>query len=423
MPAMNVVQRRVSWLLLAAVAVPAAASAARQARLVGKVVDPAGKPIPGVTVTATSKDVPEFTEVATTDGKGIFILDFDRIRVTYSYLFEKSGYLPARVNQTWNVMGTERHQFAMEPGEAPVAALDQPPPTTSNQAAAAFNEGVRAFEAKDYVSARAKLEQALQHDAGLRQAWSMLSQVHLEQKRYAEAAEAADKAIALGAGGPAILLARWEAYRHLGDDARTQEARDALDKAGRLDEEAKRIHNTGVALSKIGNDEEAYAKFREAVEIDPNFEQAWLALATTGLKLGRATEAASAAGKVLESNAHHEAALRLQYNAALQIGDHAKTIEALVALAAIEPTTARDNLFRLAVQAIDANDDVRTKKALIEVLKLDPDHARANYYLGVLFVREDARDKARAHLQRFLRLTPDDPDAATAKGLIAFLGN
>jgi tetratricopeptide (TPR) repeat protein len=320
-------------------------------------------------------------------------------------------------------MGTERHQFTLEPGEAAASAEVAPPPTTSNLAAAAFNEGLRAYEARDYEVARAKLEQAAQHDPKLRQAWTMLSQVHLAQKRYQEAADAAEKAIALGAGGPSILLARWEAYRHLDDPARTQRAREELDKAGSLQEEAKRIHNTGVALVKIGNDQEAYAKFQEAVGIDPNLEQSWLALAVTGLKIGRAAEAAAAAARVLESNAHHEEALRLRYNAALQSGDEGKIVEALVALAAIEPGAARDNLFRLAVKAVDADDAPLAKKTLREVLAIDPNHARANYYLGILLVRDDAKSEARAHLQRFLRLTPNDPDAGTAKGLIAFLGN
>lgn len=417
-------QRRTAWFLLMVLATSGPVLGARQGRLVGKVLDPEGKPVAGVTVTATSKDIPEFNKVTTTDGKGIFIVDFERIGVVYAYRFEKAGYKTAQVNQTWNLVGTERHQFTLEPGEAPAAALDQPPPpTTSNQAATAFNEGIRAFEAKDYTTARAKLEQALQHDSDLRQGWSMLSQVHLEQKRYKEAGEAADKAIALGAAGAAILRVRWEAYRHLGDPARTQQARDELDKAGHLQEEAKRIHNTGVALAKIGNDAEAYAKFQEAVGIDPNLEQAWLAMAVTGLKIGRAAEAAAAAKKLLEFNGRHEEALRLQYNAALQVGDDSKTADALVALAAIEPASARDNLFKLAKKAFDADAAVPAKERLLKVLQLAPDHPRANYYLGVILAREGAREQARTHLQRFLRLSPGDPDAATAKGLLDFLGS
>jgi tetratricopeptide (TPR) repeat protein len=415
--------RRPAWLTLALLAVAGPLLAARQGRLVGKVVDPAGKPVPGVTVTATAKDVPEFEKVTTTDGKGIFILDFDRIGVAYTYRFEKAGFVTSLVNQTWNVMGTERHQFVLQPGGAPAAAIDVPPPASaSNPAITAFNEGVRAFEARDYRVATAKLGEALQHDPSLRQAWAALGQIHLEQKRYKEAAEAAEKAIALGAGGPSILRVRWEAYRHLDDAAKTQKAREELEKSTRLEEDAKRIHNEAVALAKIGNDKDAFARFKEAAEIDPSLQQAWLGMAVAGLKIGRAAEAAGAAKKILESDSRHEQALRIQYNAALQVGDEAKIADALVALAAIEPTTARDNLFKIAKKAFDGDDAGRAKETLLKVVALDPDHPRANYYLGVLFVREGAKSEARTHLQRFLRLAPNDPDAGTAKGLLGYIG-
>lgn len=418
-------QRRAAWLTLVMLAAAGPALAARQGRLVGKVVDPAGNPIAGVTVTATAKDDAEFERVKTTDAKGIFILDFDRIGVVYTYRFEKAGYVTTQANQTWNVMGTERQQFSLQPGGAPApAAVDEAPPaSTSSAAITAFNEGVRALKARDNDTAGTKLAQAVQHDPELRQGWIALTGVRLDQKRYKEAAEAADRAIALGAADPSILQARWEAYRHLGDEAKTQEAREALEKAGRLQEEAKRIHNEAVALSKIGNDTEAFARFKEATEIDPSLQQAWLALAVTGLKIGRGAEAATAAQKVLESDPRHEAALRLQYNAALQVGDESKVADALVALAAIEPTTARDNLYKLAVKAFDADDAVRAKEGMQKVLAIDPDHPRANYYLGVLLVREGAKSEARAHLQRFLRLAPGDPEANTAKGLLGFIGS
>lgn len=414
--------RRIAWLLLMVLAIPGVAFAAREGRLIGKVVDAQGKPIAGVTVTATSKDIADFQKVTTTDAKGIFMVDFDRINVLYRYRFEKAGYVTAEAEQNWGVVGTERHEFTMHAAEAPV--LDQgPPASASNTAIAAFNQGVRAFEAKDYSTARARFEEALRHDPNLRQAWSALSLVHLEQKRYQQAAEAAEKAIALGAADQAVLRTRWEAYRNLGDAAKTQAAREALEKAGRMEEEAKRIHNEGVALTKVGDDQEALTKFQQAVEIDPNLQQAWLALAVTGLKAGRAAEAAAAARKILETDPQHQEALRIQYNAALQTGDEDKIVDALLALAAIDRTVARDNLFKLAAKTFDAEDIVRAKERFTKVLALDPNHPRSNYYLGVILVREGARKEARSHLERFIRLAPNDPDAATAKGLLSYLGN
>jgi tetratricopeptide (TPR) repeat protein len=419
---MNKAQPRAVAMLSALLVTLPAVALAREGRLIGKVLDPQGKPIAGVTVTATSKDIAGFEKVLTTDSKGIFILDFDQINVNYNYRFEKAGYATLSIDQKWTLRETERNEFRMEPAQAG-ALTNEPPASTSSPAITAFNEGAAAFKARDHATATAKFEEALRHDPNLRQAWSALSLARLEQKQYQQAAEAAEKAVALGAAtDQTILRARWEAYRNLGDAAKAQAAREALDKAGHLQAEAKRIHNEGVGLTKIGDDKEAFAKFQEAVEADPGFEQAWLALAVTGLKIGRAAEAAAAAKKLLEINPGHTEAVRIQYNAALQAGDEDVIADALVALAAVDKPTARDNLFRLGAKAFDADNAAKAKERFTKVLAIDPNHPRSNYYLGVLMVREGNKKAARAHLERFVQLAPADPDAETAKGLIAYLG-
>jgi tetratricopeptide (TPR) repeat protein len=422
---MKIDSHRAAWLLLAALAAAAPALAAREGRLVGRVLDPDGKPIPGVSVNATAKSLAHYEKTATTDGKGIFIIDIEKIGVVYTYRFEKAGYQPILINETWNTMGTVRREFRMAPGAAASTGGELVAPTSAggNPAIAAFNEGVRAFEVRDYKAAVARFEQALRLDPSLRQAWAALGQIHLEQKRYPEAAEAAEKAIALGAGGPSILRVRWEAYRHLDDEAKTRAAREDLEKATRLEDDARRIHNEAVALAKIGNHQDAFARFKEAAEIDPSLDPAWLGMAQSGLEIDRGADALAAARKLLESNPAHPEALRLRYNAALKLKDEAEVVDALVALAAIEPAVSRDNLYKLARQAFDADDAVRAKERFAKVLALDAEHPRANYYMGVLLVRENDKAGARAHLQKFLRLAPNDPEAGTAKGLLGFIGS
>src|SRR5688500_15091493 len=89
------------------------ASAFRQGRLIGKVLDAKGKPIGGVRVTTTSKALPDFKVVTETDGKGVFKVDFEKIDIVYVYEFEKVGYAPLRVEQKWTVPDTDRHDFQM----------------------------------------------------------------------------------------------------------------------------------------------------------------------------------------------------------------------------------------------------------------------------------------------------------------------
>src|SRR5688572_5757116 len=98
---MTTAQCRAAGLLILILTVPGLLSAARLARLIGKVVDTEGKPIAGVTVTTTSPKIPDFEQVATTDAKGIFKVDFERISVVYHYELEKAGYVTLRVDQNW----------------------------------------------------------------------------------------------------------------------------------------------------------------------------------------------------------------------------------------------------------------------------------------------------------------------------------
>src|SRR5207244_12338305 len=102
------------------------------------------------------------------------------------------------------------------------------PASTSESAVLAFNEGVAALKAKDYTTARARFEAAVAADPSLRQGWVALSQVHLDQKRYREAAEAVEKAIALGAGDEPVVRLRWERYRSRGAAAEAPQRAEGL---------------------------------------------------------------------------------------------------------------------------------------------------------------------------------------------------
>jgi Tfp pilus assembly protein PilF len=412
--------RTAATLLALLLAVAGTASAARQGRLIGKVVDPEGRPIADVTVTTTSPAIPELRAVTTTDKKGLFKVDFERLFILYRYRFEKAGYQTSEVEQNWTIEGTERHQFTMVPLEAK-APGDLALASASTPAIVAHNAGVRAYKAEDFATARAKLEEAVGHDPNLRQSWEALSVLHLEERRYAEAAECAEKALALGSTSEAVLQSRWEAYRQLGDQAKATRAREELERFGRLSEEAKRIHNEGVARSKAGDDAGAFARFQEAVALDPNLEPALLGVATTGLKIGRAAEAAAAAESLLKADPQHAEALKIRYNASLKLGDEGKIVESLLALTPLDPTMVRDSLLRLAIAAFEKDDTATAKERFRKVLELDPDHPRAHYQLGLILMREGAKNEAKSHLERFLSLAPDDPDAGTAAEVLEIL--
>jgi tetratricopeptide (TPR) repeat protein len=431
-------RRAVSGLALVLMMSLGTASAFRQGRLIGKVADAKGKPIAGVRVTTTSPALPDFKDVTATDAKGVFKVDFEKIDIVYVYELEKVGYVPLRVEQKWTVQDTDRHEFQMvetgapslgelgahaAAGTAADAAADpaSAPAEASSPAVGAFNEGVRAFKAKDYATAAARLQEAATQDPSLRQAWVALSATYMQQRDYPHAAEAAEKAIALGATEASVLETRWDAYRQMGDRAKAAKAREELERIARLSDQAKAVYNDGVARQKLGEEEGALAKFQGALELDPNFEPALLALAASALKLGRAAEAHAAAETALKLDPGNAEALKVRYNAALKLKDEAKLAEALAGLAAVDAATARDGLFLLAQSAF-ANDDAKAaKERLRRVLAINPAHARSHYILGLIFMREGAKAQARTHFQRFIDLAPSDPDVASARDALRLM--
>ncbi len=421
---MQIRLRTIAMLVLIAL-IPAVGQAARRGRLVGKIVDPDGKPVQGVTVTATSPDIADYKKVETTDKKGVFVLDFSRIDVTYHYRFDKTGYDSLEVNQFWTKDGSEFVDWTLHP-----AAVQMAPPadrpviaasSTSAPAVEAYNAGLAAFKAKDLATAEVQFNEAVGNDPNLVAAWAALSAVSLELGHDEAAAAAAEKAIALGSTEEPVLLARWQAYKNLKDASKAAEALADLEKIGRRTEEAKKVHNEAVALVKAGDHAAAFGKFQEALALDPNLQVSLLGLATAGVKIGKNAEAISAVETILKSDPQNEAAIRLRYNAALALGDTQKLIDALVSIAPYEPTVGRDGLARLAFEAYDANDLPTARERFLKVVEVDASYPQAYYYLGVIDAGRGANAEARKHLERFLQLAPNDPEANSAREMLRYV--
>jgi Tfp pilus assembly protein PilF len=418
---MHTKKRTLAWLLILNLAIPALAYAARQARLIGKIVDPDGNPIPGVTVTTTCKENPRFQDIETTNKKGMFTVDFEDVDVTYVYRFDKAGYQTQQIEQRWELVGSQFFTWTMTPGKSAAAVGGLAPTSTSQPAIAAFNAGVAAIKANDRETAVTKFKEAVADDPNFRQAWEALSTVQFDLGRNQEAVDAAEKALALGSTEPTVLMARWQAYRNLKDDVKAAEAQKDLERIGKQTEEAKKLHNEGVALMKAGDDAGAFSKFQEALTLDPNLLASQLGLADAALKMGKNAEAAAAAESVLKADPKNEQALRLRFNACLALGDKAKLADALVGLAAVEPVMARDGLLRLAFDAYDANNMPLSKERFDQALKIDPNYPLAHYYLGLIGVSMGATADARMHFERFLQLAPNDKEAESAREALKYL--
>lgn len=397
--------------------------ASGEGRMLGTVVDEDGKPVRGATVIITSPDLPPFKEVASTKKNGTFSMVFSKAYLRYVYHIEAEGYQATEQEVKTDIGGTTRHTFTLYRGvSAPVTATGDKPASTSNKAIFTFNEGVEAYDAKDYEAAKAKFMEALEADSQLYQAHSALADTYLSTGDYEAAIASADRAIAQQPGYLPAHRVRYEAFKKLGDSENAEKAAADIAALGQNSAEAKRIFNEGVELNKADDKEGALAKFEEAVSMDPSLTAAYNAVATLAFNLERWQQAANAAEKMLQLDPESDRALRIRYDSYVNLKDQDKIAEALVDLAKVDPEFAANNLYNLGIGYFNESKYEKAIDAFTKALASNPNHAKANYYLGLSAVNTGQNGVAKEHLNRFIELAPEDPDAAAAKEMIKYLG-
>lgn len=148
-----------------------------------------------------------------------------------------------------------------------------------------YNEGVAALRAGDTATAKANFEKALELDGDLMPAVSALAVVYLHEGSYAQAAEMAERFLAVNADDPQTLRIRWQAYRGLGDAAKEKEAFDAF-AAGNPEGVATELFNAGAELFDSGDTEGARARFESVLALAPDHPRAHYQLALCLVQLG-----------------------------------------------------------------------------------------------------------------------------------------
>ncbi len=419
---MHTSHRKIAWLLILLWIVPGLVFAQERARLLGRVVDPQGKPIPGVKVTVTCKQDPKFHETRTTDKRGTFTVIFNQIEVTFQYLFEKEGFTTLEANQDWSAEGSQRFDWTMQPGTNEVKVQEAgaaAPVSTSPEAVTAYNAGVAAVRAKDMKTAVAKFSEAVASDPKLVVAWIALSSAQYQTRDFKDSAESAEKAVALGSKDEALLTTRYQAYKNAGEDTKAAEALKDLEKVGRAGEEAKKLHNEGVALAKAGDNLGAIAKFKEALALDPTLTASAVGMSTAALKAGEYGDAATAAEAILKQDPKNDAALRLRYNACLKLNDPDRMTDALIGLAAVDPVVAKKGLLKLSVDSYyDPNSKDHGKAGFQKVLEMDPNEPYSNFYLASMLVADGKNAEAKPHLEKVVAAIPNTDQGKLAKDML-----
>ncbi len=192
-------------------------------------------------------------------------------------------------------------------------------------------------------------------------------------------------------------------------------------------EQAILAYNEGVTALKNNDLAAAVPKFEQAATLNPELADAQAVLAELYLELKRPADAAAAAERYLALKPNDPRGLRARYDALKLAGDAAKVKEALDALMAADPRDPETavRFFNEGAERTRAGqyDEAAVYfERVVQIVPDDPRFAKAHYVLGLSWAKDDAKkEQAKAQLQKFLELAPDDADAATAKEMLAYL--
>lgn len=402
------------------------ADAQLHARVTVILKDVDGKPLVGAKVTVTTPELTKFHEEGKTNKRGEVTIGFADSTKSYVFHIEAEGYPPIDVPMNPESRKTIVREITLLKGGG-AAAPEGASPTTGGATVRytpveqAYNSGVEAARAQDWAGAEKHLVDALALDAEYSSAMYLLAGIYVQQSRFADALPHAEKYATLAPSEPQGQRLLYEIHQGLGH---TQEADAALSRLASLDtsgDAGVMFYNEAVSALKANNPARAESLLGKALELRPDLVPALSALGIAQMGLKKYPEAAATAERLLAVQPTDAKALRLRYDAYKGAGDTAKAAEALTALAAADPKSVAKGFYDEGVKHFEHGEMSQARNALEKAVELDPEIARAHYYLGMAYVNLEQTAKARKALERFVALAPNDPEAPVARDMIGYL--
>ena len=195
---------------------------------------------------------------------------------------------------------------------------------------------------------------------------SLLADLHFAQGSFAESADAAERYLSLEPDDREIQARAYQAYRRAGNQAKVDEWRALLVETGAAKQMAIDVYNEGAQANQEGNVDAAVERFQVALDLDPALAEAHAGFAAIYFNQSRYDEA----------------------------------------LTAVELLSGRAEIDFRAGRRRDA------RAALLKILEIEPNRARAHYMLGLIYAQDDTA-KAREHLERFIALAPTAPESVS----------
>ncbi len=387
------------------------------------VKDVKGDPLQEVKVIVTCDELERFREETETNKKGKAVVSFTDATKTYNFRFEYPDYQPADMPIKPEIRGNVTREVTLSEGQVVTTREEGGGESRVifSPAEKLFNEGVIVLKDGDFAGAKTKFIEALGKNDKMAPAHSALAGVYLAEENYEAALASINSYMELEPGNPNGFFMLYDAHTGLGNEKEAEAALKALKEADRGADTVTLIYNAGVAATKTANYASARARFLESLELDPSFKPAILGLALVYSSEGSYQQAAEYAEKHLALEPGNKRTLRIRWDAYRQLGDEEKTKTAFQDLAAADPKVLATEFYNKGNDLFESGDTAAAIKEFERVLEVDPEHARAHYRLGVCHVGSGNNAAAKQHLQKFIEMAPEDPEAPTAKDMLAYL--
>ena len=183
-----------------------------------------------------------------------------------------------------------------------------------------------------------------------------------------------------------------------------------------------KTYNEGVIALNAGDLATAKAKFTEAIEKNPEYGQAYGGMARVLWKEEAWQAGARQRAQVGRSSTPRTP--RSTRSSTPPTTASARRTRPTRSSRRCRPTTPRRPASTCSTSGADlynSGNIAEAKKIFEAILAGQPNHAKTHYMLGLCYVGEDNKAKAKEHLGKFLELAPNDPDAGTAQEMIKYL--
>lgn len=405
----------------------AAGASAQLSVLFIDVVDSEGEPIRDAQVKLVNEDQLGFEEKKTTNKKGKVRFSLVNATVPYEITIERAGYQPVKTQVKADVGQSTKKEYVLRKyseaqAEAEAAAAAGAEVVRRyTPAQEAFNRGVEAYKAQDLDTASTEFQQALRLDPELHSAHSALATLYLEAGNAQAALESAQLFTVAEPDNPRGWRLVFEAHRALGNN---DEADKALDKLGKLESgvnDAAFLYNEGVEALKVGDLVRGAERMESALRIDPNLQSARKSLAIAYINLKEWQKAVDNAEAYLAADPGDVTVMKIRLDGYRGLGDEAKAMEALKAVAEADPTVLIKGYMETATAKFEQGDAAGALADLQQVQAIQPDHGDSLYLIGLCYLNQGDIDTAKATFSRLLEVDPGNANAATAKDMLQSL--